>query len=914
MNILYDILIQPLVVIYDILFSILYGLIEEPVFSIVALSLLINILVLPLYRKADLLQKEEQEKVRKMKPWLDHIRKNFFGDERFMMQSAYYRIEHYNPLNVIKEAGPLILQIPFFIAAYRYISSIPLLEGASFGPIPNLLRPDGLIQASGVTINILPILMTLINCISGYIYTKGGTLRQKIQIYGTALLFLALLYKSPSGLVIYWIANQCFSLCKNIYFTHEIKNIRIYSTVAAVSMVFLIAAGMIMGKIGTGLDIFMSECILFYSFAVIIRMIIELYHTEMPGFVNRFSVFLESANERRLFPQVFLTGICFASLMGVFIPSSVLVSSVSEFINKETAAFRSELLWYPASVYFGFFVIWMTVIIMARDGKRRRNLAAGLWILLGIALVNQFLFDPNVGVLYSDLVFDGSLQFGILRIILNIFVCAGIAVFFLYVFIRHPNLMMRIAAVVAAALIILGIKNIMMIYRSLDDQNFVQSADGLSEKTLTFSRNGRNVIVFMLDRAIGGYAPYIFDEKPELMESYQGFVYYPNTISFGAYTNSGTPGLFGGYEYTPAEINKRDTEKLRDKHDEALKLMPVLFTQNDFRVTVCDPPYAGYKQVPDLSIYREYPEVNAYNLSGRFTARYNASLRSNIGERQKHNFIFYSLFRSVPLFMKGIMYNNGRYLVNDEMSYSYYSYEFIDQYAVLDALPSLTSVSDDDSGSFLMLQNSTTHEPVSLSPPDYLVDGEKVSKSFKYEDRTLDDRTMTFNNQGDWNHYCVNMAVYLEIADWLDYLKEEDVYDNTRIIIVSDHGRNLGQFKDMIHPDGLDVEFVWPLLMVKDFDGNQPFSTDLSFMTNADVPTLAFRDIIENPVNPFTGNAINDEMKRNGNLCVLISENWSIDKNNGTTFVDDNVQWWSVHDNIFDMKNWKRIDESEVGK
>ena len=29
-------------------------------------------------------------------------------------------------------------------------------------------------------------------------------------------------------------------------------------------------------------------------------------------------------------------------------------------------------------------------------------------------------------------------------------------------------------------------------------------------------------------------------------------------------------------------------------------------------VTVCDPPYAGYSEVPDLSIYDQWPEINTY--------------------------------------------------------------------------------------------------------------------------------------------------------------------------------------------------------------------------------------------------------------------------------------------------------------
>ena len=61
----------------------------------------------------------------------------------------------------------------------------------------------------------------------------------------------------------------------------------------------------------------------------------------------------------------------------------------------------------------------------------------------------------------------------------------------------------------------------------------------------------------------------VLKEKPELAEKFDGFTYYPNTISFGTATNLGSPALFGGYEYTPERINQRSTETLAVKHNEA---------------------------------------------------------------------------------------------------------------------------------------------------------------------------------------------------------------------------------------------------------------------------------------------------------------------------------------------------------
>ena len=92
--------------------------------------------------------------------------------------------------------------------------------------------------------------------------------------------------------------------------------------------------------------------------------------------------------------------------------------------------------------------------------------------------------------------------------------------------------------------------------------------------------------------------------------------------------------------------------------------------------------------------------------------------------------------------------------------------------------------------------------------------------------------------------------------------------------------------------------------MVKDF-GSQDFTMDLTFMTNADTPTLAMEGLVEDPVNPFTGKPINSLPKSDGPQEIFISMQWDVNTNNGTTFLPDG--WVSVHDNIFHPENWASI-------
>ena len=178
---LYYLTIKPIWLLFEIIFRISYRLFTNPGISILSVSLVMNILVLPMYLRSDAMQEAERKKQKEMDYWVGRIRKTFRGDERFMMLSEYYRQNDYKPWYVLKSSLSLMLQVPFFIAAYDFLSNLSLIQGASFLMIEDLGRPDGLIHIANYSLNLLPILMTAINLTSAAIYTKNGTKKEKIQ-------------------------------------------------------------------------------------------------------------------------------------------------------------------------------------------------------------------------------------------------------------------------------------------------------------------------------------------------------------------------------------------------------------------------------------------------------------------------------------------------------------------------------------------------------------------------------------------------------------------------------------------------------------------------------------------------------------------------------------------------------------
>ena len=224
-DILGTLLIKPLQLLFEVVFVMANRVVGDPGLAIIALSLAMNFLVLPLYRRADAMQEEERETELRLHKGVAHIKKTFRGDERMMMLQTYYRQNNYKPTYVLKGATSLFLEIPFFIAAYAFLSNLELLHGVSFGPIRDLGAPDGLLTVAGVTVNVLPFLMTAINLVSCVIFTKGSLPKTKVQLYTMALFFLVFLYTSPAGLVFYWTLNNLFSLLKTIFYKLRLAGI-----------------------------------------------------------------------------------------------------------------------------------------------------------------------------------------------------------------------------------------------------------------------------------------------------------------------------------------------------------------------------------------------------------------------------------------------------------------------------------------------------------------------------------------------------------------------------------------------------------------------------------------------------------------------------------------------------------------
>lgn len=211
----------------------------------------------------------------------------------------------------------------------------------------------------------------------------------------------------------------------------------------------------------------------------------------------------------------------------------------------------------------------------------------------------------------------------------------------------------------------------------------------------------------------------------------------------------------------------------------------------------------------------------------------------------------------------------------------------MDNCSELDLLPELTDFSS-DADSLVVLDNEATHEAIYLMGPEYRKAG---------------------NNEPDskWSkepQYTSMTGVMYRLGEFFQYLKDNGVYDNTRTIIVSDHG--MGFDSGLFTPTkgvSLTKDCFVAILLVKDFGERDPMREDDAFMTNTNTPALASAGLIEDDRNPFSRNPLKVEDKDIWmKLVDAPAEATRIRKNNGFTVAPS--EWFTVKDDIYDPANW----------
>ena len=184
--------------------------------SIILLSLLISLIMMPLTRKS----LHSMKAMQAIQPETEQIRKAY-SDNPQKMNKEIMGLYKKHKINPVGGCLPMLLQLPIFMSLYQVLLRSVALRGAHFLWIKNLAGPDAAftlpqkLPIIGSYINILPILMAIAMWAQQKISQGGGkqvSEQQKMMSTIMPVMFGFIFYNMPSGLVLYWFTNTLFML------------------------------------------------------------------------------------------------------------------------------------------------------------------------------------------------------------------------------------------------------------------------------------------------------------------------------------------------------------------------------------------------------------------------------------------------------------------------------------------------------------------------------------------------------------------------------------------------------------------------------------------------------------------------------------------------------------------------------
>jgi YidC/Oxa1 family membrane protein insertase len=191
----------------------IYGFIGNYGWSIVLLTILINIAIAPLRHKSVV----SMRKMQAVQPQMKAIQDRYAGlkatdPARQKMNTEIMNLYREKGVNPASGCVPMLLQFPVLLAFYSMLSQSIELRGANFGLwITDLSQPD--------PYYVIPVLMAITMFWQTKITPSTADPAQQRIMMIMPLMFTVFFLWAPSGLVIYWFVSNLWAIGQQ-YFTN----------------------------------------------------------------------------------------------------------------------------------------------------------------------------------------------------------------------------------------------------------------------------------------------------------------------------------------------------------------------------------------------------------------------------------------------------------------------------------------------------------------------------------------------------------------------------------------------------------------------------------------------------------------------------------------------------------------------
>jgi len=543
---------------------------------------------------------------------------------------------------------------------------------------------------------------------------------------------------------------------------------------------------------------------------------------------------LTEAMGRLRLPLYLLSVAAMAALLLVFVPITTFLTSPGEldihlsYLISGNARDAVLVVYVAAILYMFAFTSRMRTMLTLLA-------ASALALAFVYSLVLPFGYPAMSGLAFEQISLSGSVM--AVRALVDVALVPLVALALCALLLRFGARSL-IVAIVLVNVSLIAATVLRTSQEQADGAGGPQAEAQLPQQPLRFSRTQPNVLLIFLDRFMGSYVESIVQSDPDLLDRLSGFTWYPRTLSAGQNSIAGVHPMLGGYDYTPVEMNARG-RPLRELSVEAFSILPRNFASSGYRVNLVSPRGLGFTMAGDCSALqikgvtcthfplgqvRRRAEQMGFSLDGLAKAGY-ADLLSLLGS-----------MRSAPYLVKQIVYLKGPWRPFLDKSAA----TTFREWAQLQALPEV-SATDAAESNFNFISSLLPHEPSFMGE-----DCQPLHERFQASAVEVARRGHV--SLFSLHHSIGARCALLSVVDYLDFLKRAGVYDNTKIVIVSDHGI-VGPVEDQstraVAGGTTSSRYVSTrsVLLVKERDARGPLRTLDDFLPNAEVPRILCQEI-----------------------------------------------------------------------
>ena len=653
--------------------------------------------------------------------------------------------------------------------------------------------------------------------------------------------FLVLLYKSPSALLVYWTMNNVFSILK----TFVLKKLGLsVGTVEAVQVrkeksfrtnqkiflkelfyflpvLFCLLAFSLLAKIAYAKNFsFFIITTAFFALTSLLSTVYILIRKEKKLFIlySIFSIFaiyitlsfflkdgrspfISRVNFGLLVPLSFLLitsvypvfyffkknekqftqakiskkdlcliSISLAFFIFVYQPMLVFFSS-----PEDIGSSLKQIALISSLLFFAFCLIQISLSFLLK--RKRLTLYLIKTSLFLSSLFYALLLKPNMGML-NGLTFQNELAIASLplwRYVADPFIISGLFFLANRIIKKHKTIF-TFFQIILLFVFTFHILNLAFSYKPASKVEIKTSQESprlpeSAAKNHVFSKTEQNVFYLLADMFNGNYLGRLIDENPEYKEKLDGFVWYPDCLSISSATTTSLPALWAGEDFLPHRlVNNGYTGK--EELDMASEFLFTHITEAGYKITLAN-PYLVSEKIKETTAT---VNPSAYIPYWKKTQNYKDTSISI--DYQFLPFIV-SLFNASTWSMRNIIYDDAEWLIfRGAEKFSRFSEMAIKDIAYFDLLPQIATVQN-GKGLFLYYHNNLAHDPYGINK-----DGELI------KDRYPEESITNFANASA-AIYSAKKVLDL-LCQFIDWLKDEGIYDNTAIVVVSDHGNSFG--------------------------------------------------------------------------------------------------------------------------